>query len=167
MLMMSENPEPDLTIDTLDLAVQLTTAWLSNQNTRASETQVLDFLREMHSAVEKLLDTRAHQEPAKTALEHVPAVSVRKSLASKDHIISLINGKPYRTLRRHLAIHGLTPSEYRERYGLKADYPMVATTYSEARRTMAKKIGLGGKTGMTRKTGANVANSRDKSASVS
>lgn len=165
--MMSENPEPGPTIDTLDLAVQLTTAWLSNQNTRASETQVLAFLREMHGAVEQLLGTSTHEALAKTALEHVPAVSVRKSLASKDHIISMINGKPYRTLRRHLAIHGLTPSEYRERYGLKADYPMVAMTYSEARRTMAKKMGLGGKAGMTRKAGATAAKSKDKPESVS
>jgi predicted transcriptional regulator len=76
-----------------------------------------------------------------------PAVSVRKSLASKDHIISMIDGKPYKTLRRHLAGHGLTPEQYRERFGLKTDYPMVAQSYSEARRAMAKKIGLGRKPG--------------------
>lgn len=72
---------------------------------------------------------------------------MRKSLASRDHIISLIDGKPYRTLRRHLSTHGLTPDEYRARYNLKPDYPMVAETYSEARRAMAKKIGLGRKPG--------------------
>ena len=77
--------------------------------------------------------------------EYTPAVSVRKSLASKDHIISMIDGKPYRTLRRHLSTHGLTPDEYRARYKLKPDYPMVAPAYSEARRAMAKKIGLGRK----------------------
>jgi len=74
-----------------------------------------------------------------------PAVTSRKSLASDDHIISMIDGKPYKTLRRHLAGHGLTPETYRERYGLKADYPMVAKNYSESRRAMAKKIGLGRK----------------------
>lgn len=74
-------------------------------------------------------------------------MTVRKSLASKDHIISLIDGKPYKTLRRHLSGHGLTPTQYRERYGLKADYPMVAETYSQTRRDMAKKIGLGRKAG--------------------
>ncbi|RYE95881.1 MAG: transcriptional regulator, partial [Oxalobacteraceae bacterium] len=78
-----------------------------------------------------------------------PAVTARKSLASPDHIISMIDGKPYKTLRRHLATNGMTPVEYRERYGLKADYPMVAPTYSEARRTMAKSIGLGRKPGQT------------------
>jgi predicted transcriptional regulator len=74
-----------------------------------------------------------------------PAVTARKSLASKDHIISMIDGKSYKTLRRHLSTHGLTPEQYRERYNLKPDYPMVAETYSEARRAMAQKIGLGRK----------------------
>jgi len=57
----------------------------------------------------------------------------------------MIDGKPYKTLRRHLATNGLTPQEYRERYGLKADYPMVAPAYSESRSAMAKTIGLGRK----------------------
>ena len=65
----------------------------------------------------------------------------------RDHVISLIDGKPYRTLRRHLSTHGLTPEDYRRRYGLKADYPMVAEAYSESRRAMAKVIGLGRKAG--------------------
>jgi predicted transcriptional regulator len=76
-------------------------------------------------------------------------VTARKSLASKEHIISMIDGKPYKTLRRHLATNGMTPAEYRERYNLKADYPMVAEAYSESRRAMAKKIGLGRKPGQT------------------
>lgn len=57
----------------------------------------------------------------------------------------MIDGKPYRTLRRHLSTHGLTPDEYRARYNLKPDYPMVAESYSAQRREMAKKIGLGSK----------------------
>ena len=76
-----------------------------------------------------------------------PAVTARRSLASKDHIISLIDGKPYKTLKRHLSGHGLTPAQYRERYGLKSDYPMVAENYAEMRRGLAKKIGLGRKPG--------------------
>jgi predicted transcriptional regulator len=72
-------------------------------------------------------------------------VTVRKSLASKDHILSLIDGKPYKTLRRHLSGHGLTPEQYRERYKLKADYPMVAPSYSEKRREVAHRLGLGSK----------------------
>jgi predicted transcriptional regulator len=66
-------------------------------------------------------------------------------LAFKDHIISMIDGKPYKTLKRHLSRHGLTPDEYRRRYNLKPDYPMVSESYSAARRDMARKIGLGQK----------------------
>lgn len=80
---------------------------------------------------------------AATTGQREPAVSVRKSIASDDHIISLIDGKPYKTLRRHLGTHGMTPESYRAEFGLKADYPMVAKNYSESRRAMAKKIGLG------------------------
>jgi predicted transcriptional regulator len=57
----------------------------------------------------------------------------------------MIDGKPYKTLRRHLARHGLTPEQYRERFGLKPDYPMTAESYSQVRRAMAQKIGLGRK----------------------
>jgi predicted transcriptional regulator len=77
--------------------------------------------------------TQASDEEA-TAKEFTPAVTVRKSLASRDHIISMIDGKPYRALRRHLSGHGLTAEEYRKRYCLRPDYPMVAPAYSEARR---------------------------------
>lgn len=128
----------------VELATELTIAWLSNPNTRVEATQVPQFLQSMHEAVSALgqLPADAAPEPAQ---DYTPAVSVRKSLARQDAIISLIDGKPYKTLRRHLAGHGLTPEEYRERYNLKADYPMVAPEYSEARRSMAKKIGLGRK----------------------
>jgi predicted transcriptional regulator len=83
--------------------------------------------------------------------DYVPAVSVRKSLANPDFIISLIDGKPYQALKRHLTTHGLTGAEYRERYGLKADYPLVAPSYSERRSALAKAIGLGRKPGQKRR----------------
>lgn len=132
--------------DPVELATELTIAWLSNPNTRANGGEVPAFLRTMHDAVTAL--TGGQISPAEEGApkeEHVPAVSVRKSLASKDHIISLVDGKPYKTLRRHLSRHGLTPDDYRERYGLKPDYPMVAPAYAETRREMANKIGLGRK----------------------
>jgi len=72
-------------------------------------------------------------------------VTARKSLANPDHIISMIDGKPYRMLRRHLTTHGLTPDEYRKRYHLPADYPMVAPNYAAQRSALAVKIGLGRK----------------------
>ena len=134
------------TISTVELAAELTAAWLANPNTRTSANDVPAFLLSMHAAVKKLSDGgEPEEQPA--AVAHEPATTARKSLASPDHIISMIDGKKYKTLRRHLSTNGLTPQEYRERYNLKADYPMVASTYSEARRAMAKSIGLGRKAG--------------------
>ncbi|SOB79714.1 transcriptional regulator, MucR family [Sphingomonas guangdongensis] len=139
------------TTNIAELATELTIAWLANPNTRASAEEVPSFLRAMYEAVGALGGGEAEEPVAEdTAASAAPAVSVRKSLASKDHIISMIDGKPYKTLRRHLARHGLTPEQYRERFGLKADYPMVSESYSNARREMAKKIGLGRKPGMKR-----------------
>ena len=132
----------------IELATELTIAWLGNHNTRASADEVPAFLEKMHSAVVNLAAPPTSAEPAvTTAQEHTPAVTARRSLGSKDHIISMIDGKPYKTLKRHLAGHGLTPAQYRERYGLKSDYPMVAENYAEMRRDLAKKIGLGRKAG--------------------
>lgn len=137
-------------LNAVELATELTIAWLGNPNTRSSADDVPAFLGKMHETVSKLLGAAEEQPAAAPQAEYTAAVSARKSLASKDHIISMIDGKPYKTLRRHLATNGMTPAEYRERYGLKADYPMVASNYSESRRAMAKKIGLGRKPGQKR-----------------
>lgn len=131
----------------LKLATELTVAWLANPNTRVLAEEVPIFLARMHSAVASLVSSMPPSDDSEAVPEHVPAVSVRRSLASKDHIVSMIDGKRYRMLKRHLATHGLTPAQYRERYGLKADYPMVAESYAEMRRHYAKKIGLGRKAG--------------------
>lgn len=84
------------------------------------------------------------EAPAATQ-DYKPAVSIEESLASPDQILSLIDGKPYKALKRHLSTHGLTPADYRARYGLPTDYPLVAPSYSAARREVAQKSGLGGK----------------------
>ncbi|MBY8823849.1 MucR family transcriptional regulator [Sphingomonas colocasiae] len=129
----------------IELTIEVVTAYVSNNNMRADD--MAGFIATTHAAIAALDKPTDEPEQEVAAPEHVPAVTVRKSLSSKDHIISMIDGKPYRTLRRHLSTNGLTPDEYRARYNLKADYPMVAETYSEARRAMAKKIGLGRKPG--------------------
>ncbi|RYY10361.1 MAG: transcriptional regulator [Alphaproteobacteria bacterium] len=134
------------TDNAIGLAAELTAAWLANPHTRTSAEDVPAFLVSMHAAVSGLGRSNDKDQPIE-APRHEPAVSVRKSLASPDHIVSMIDGKPYKTLRRHLATNGLTPEQYRERYNLKADYPMVAESYSESRRAMAHKIGLGRKPG--------------------
>ncbi|CAN5360629.1 MucR family transcriptional regulator [soil metagenome] len=139
----------DDTINAAELATELTIAWLGNQNNRIAADEVPAFLRTMHATLTELVTapaaTATGSEETAPSEVHVPAVTVRKSLASKDHIISMIDGKPYKALKRHLSGHGLTPEEYRARYNLRADYPMVSESYSQARRDMAMKIGLGQK----------------------
>ena len=153
-------------LNAVHLATELTIAWLGNPNTRTTADDVPAFLQSMHSAVEKLSAAEGPQAEAVPAQEFTPKVTARKSLASPDHIISLIDGKPYRTLRRHLKTNGLTPEQYRERYNLKADYPMVAPSYSESRRAMARKIGLGRKAGQkSAEAGRAVAKTARKNAS--
>ena len=133
-------------IEAVALATELTVAWLSNPNSRVSADDVPAFLNQMFATVSALAGgTTSAAETESSSRE--PAVSVRKSLASNDHIVSMIDGKPYKTLKRHLATNGMTPEQYREAFNLKPDYPMTAPAYSEARRTMAKKIGLGRKPG--------------------
>ena len=72
----------------------------------------------------------------------VPPVSIRKSLTD-DYLISLEDGKQYQSLKRHLSKRGLTPQEYRAKWGLASDYPMVAPAYARKRSELAKSIGLG------------------------
>jgi predicted transcriptional regulator len=137
-------PEENESVDTVELATALTVAWLSNGHARATADDVLAFLRSMHEAVTGLVGGNA-PATAEEQTSYEGAVTVRKSLASPDHILSMIDGKPYKALKRHLSTNGLTPDEYRTRYNLKADYPMTAPTYSAARSEMAKRIGLGSK----------------------
>ncbi|MGH6943596.1 MAG: MucR family transcriptional regulator, partial [Geminicoccaceae bacterium] len=83
------------------------------------------------------------QEPAPEAAQ--PVVPVRRSI-SRDHLICLLCGKKQKVLKRHLATaHGLTPPEYRERFGLKPDYPMTAPGYAAQRSELARQFGLGRK----------------------
>lgn len=125
--MMSDEANQDVT----SLTVQLLSAYLSNNPLPSNELPGLIAL------------TRAALIASPEV--HQPVVSIRKSLASREHILSLIDGKPYKTLTRHLGRHGLTPDDYRARYKLPADYPMVAPDYSDHRRTLAKGFGLGRK----------------------
>ena len=145
-------------LNPVELATELTIAWLGNQNNRVQADDVPQFLRNMHATVLELAGgtsgTPQPEAEAAPAEEFTPAVTVRKSLASKDHIISMIDGKPYKTLKRHLSRHGLTPEQYRQRYNLRPDYPMVSENYSAARRDMAKNIGLGQKGRAARATTA-------------
>lgn len=74
--------------------------------------------------------------------EHKTPAEIRRSV-TPEALVSFLDGKPYKTLRRHLGTHGMTPEAYRARFGLPADYPMVAASYAAQRSELAKASGLG------------------------
>lgn len=147
----------------MSLTVSLLSAYFANNTVPSSELLGLvegtrKALLGGTSVVETPKETKAEPAavtepaPSETSVsevasqpEYKPAVTVEQSIASPDHILSLIDGKPYKALKRHLSAHNLTPAQYRERYKLPADYPMVAPGYSAARREVALKLGLGNK----------------------
>ncbi|MEI5682209.1 MucR family transcriptional regulator [Mesorhizobium sp. CGMCC 1.15528] len=90
----------------------------------------------------------------------IPAVPIRKSV-TPDFIISLEDGKKFKSLKRHLNTHyGMTPDDYRAKWGLPADYPMVAPNYTAARSQMAKKMGLGRKSKLAKAPSSTSKNAR-------
>lgn len=137
------NAADTLTALTAEIAASFVT------NNRVAVNEIGGMISSIHEALAGLGKARAPEEP-----KFVPAVTIRKSLANPTKIISMIDGKPYSVLKRHLTTHGLTPAEYRARYRLPADYPMTAPAYSEKRKAMALQIGLGRKPGQVVKTSA-------------
>ncbi|WP_083910046.1 MucR family transcriptional regulator [Sphingomonas sp. LH128] len=131
-------PDTEPTSDIAALTVQLLSAYLANNTVSADD--LAGLIRSTRAA---LVEDSTPEQAEPEAPIFTPAVSVRKSLASADHILSLIDGKPYKTLKRHLASNGLTPEQYRERYNLSSTYPMVAPSFAARRREIAEKIGLG------------------------
>ncbi|MEX1147673.1 MAG: MucR family transcriptional regulator [Sphingomonadales bacterium] len=120
----------------LSLTVDIVASHVSNNSVPVSELSTL--IAEVYSTLSGL-------GPSDPVVEEKrePAVSVRRSV-TPDYLICLEDGKQLKMLKRYLKTrYNLTPEEYRERWGLPADYPMVAPNYAEQRRTLAKKIGLG------------------------
>jgi len=132
----ADTEQPDSTA----MTVQLLSAYFSNNQVPAAD--IAGIIEATRDALERKATVETPAAP-----EYVPAVSIRKSLGSREHIISMLDGKPYKTLKRHLATNGLTPEEYRERYNLPKDYPMIAPAYSEHRRAVAQQLGLGRRVG--------------------
>jgi predicted transcriptional regulator len=130
----------DLTADGIDfitLTADIVSAYVGNNSVPVAELPTL--LSGVHAALAGLGAPPASAEPK---VEKLTPAQIRKSI-TPDALISFIDGKPYKTLKRHLTTHSLTPAEYRERYGLPRDYPMTAASYSEQRSALAKKSGLG------------------------
>jgi predicted transcriptional regulator len=122
-----------------ELTVEIVSAYVSNNTTAPADVAALI------SAVAGQL-SRIGTEPEPAEVEKFePAVSVRRSVRP-DHLVCLVCGQAQKMLRRHLAVqHELTPAEYRERFGLKTDYPMTAPNYARQRRDVALASGLGGR----------------------
>jgi predicted transcriptional regulator len=128
----------------VELAAQIVAAFISYNPLPKSELPIL--IQAVHSAVQRLV-TGAESAPVQAVIKapvvtKAPAVPVRKSV-TPDYLISLEDGKRYKLLRRHLTRLGLTPEQYREKWRLPSDYPMVAPNYAARRSELAKKFGLG------------------------
>lgn len=130
-----------------ELVAEVSAAYFANAHVVASDipnvvrqiAQSLSEVRHTDSAPEKV------EEPAaEVASTKVTSAQVRRSITD-DALISFEDGKSYKTLKRHLSTRGLTPADYRAKWGLPSDYPMVAPSYSASRSQMAKSIGLGRK----------------------
>ena len=124
------------------LAADIVAAHVSNNNVAVED--VSSLIGNVYSALAGLGAAAPVEE------KREPAVSIRSSV-KQDHMVCLEDGKKMKMLKRHLMTdHGITPAEYRARWGLAADYPMVAPDYAEKRRELAKSIGLGRKPGQAR-----------------
>ncbi|MEP9358197.1 MucR family transcriptional regulator [Sphingomonas sp. KR3-1] len=133
---METRTEIDETLVTL--TADIVAAHVSNNSVSVSDLATL--IQNVHGALSGL--GRAVAEPE---VKQEPAVSVRASV-KPDYIVCLEDGKKLKMLKRHLMTHyQMTPEQYRAKWNLPADYPMVAPNYAEQRRTLAKKIGLGTK----------------------
>ncbi len=121
----------------IQLTAEIVSAYVSNNSVPA--TDLSSLIDQVHSALTRVSSGQSDvgSEPLK------PAVSVKKSITS-EHIVCLEDGKKFKSLKRHLRTqYGMTPEQYREKWGLPADYPMVAPNYAAARSQLAKQMGLG------------------------
>jgi predicted transcriptional regulator len=121
----------------VELTASIVSAYLRNNTVAPADIPAL--INQVHAALLDVVSGRAQSsaEPPK------PAIAVKKSVTS-EHIICLEDGKKFKSLKRHLrAQYGMTPEQYREKWGLPPDYPMVAPNYAAARSQLAKQMGLG------------------------
>jgi predicted transcriptional regulator len=126
-------------VELVDMTAEIVSAYVGNNTVGAAELPAL--IQQVYSA---LVDATSG-EVAHTLENLKPAVPIKKSI-TPDHIICLEDGKKFRSLKRHLRTHyDLSPEEYRVKWGLPSDYPMVAPNYAKARSELAKKMGLGQK----------------------
>jgi predicted transcriptional regulator len=135
--MSEENSGADFDALLLDRTTQIVAAFVSHNHIQPNDVATL--ITNTHSALRSL--ATAVPAPVET-LE--PAVPIKKSI-TPDFLICLDDGRKLKSLKRHLSTLGMTPNEYREKWGLRPDYPMVAPNYSATRSSLAKSNGLGRK----------------------
>jgi len=121
-----------------EITAGVVAAYVANNSLRIADLPAL--IHAVHAALTQLAGGPGNSAPPAETQE--PAVTVRKSI-TPDYLVCLDDGKKFKSLRRHLATLGLTPDQYRVKWSLPPDYPMVAPNYSAARSEMAKRIGLG------------------------
>jgi predicted transcriptional regulator len=124
--------------NTLDMTAEMVAAFVSNNSVPSSGLAAL--IQTIHDALTNLSSGAASAVAKEEAKE--PAVPIRKSIAP-DYLICLDDGKKFKSLKRHLAALGMTPEQYRAKWKLPSDYPMVAPEYAAKRSELAKAIGLG------------------------
>lgn len=133
---MSDQPSQT---DLLELTAEIVSAHASNN--KVAPAELTEVIKDVFGTLAELGESGVPPEAP------TPAVPVKKSI-TPDHIVCLEDGKKLKMLKRHLnTAYGMTPEQYRERWGLPADYPMVAPNYAKRRSSLAKKIGLGRKVG--------------------
>lgn len=132
-------------VELIDMTADIVSAYVGNNTVGSSELS--ELITQVYSALDGVAGNggKVPAEPLK------PAVSIKKSV-TPDYIVCLEDGKKFKSLKRHLRTHyDLSPEEYRAKWGLSADYPMVAPNYAKARSQLAKKMGLGQKRSKTKR----------------
>ena len=121
----------------IELTAEIVSAYVSNNPVPASDMPSL--INQVHGALQRISGAPSDTQPEPLK----PAVSIKKSI-TPDYIICLEDGKKFKSLKRHLRTqYNMTPEQYREKWGLPPDYPMVAPNYAAARSQLAKQMGLG------------------------
>ena len=122
----------------ITLAADIVSAYVSNNHVQSAELPKL--LSDVHEAIRSVSTSSA--PAAETGPPKATPQEIRRSV-TPDYLVSFEDGKQYKTLRRHLTLRGLTPEQYRAKWGLQPDYPMTSAAYSEQRSELARALGLG------------------------
>src|SRR5215204_1974929 len=127
---------PETSANYVELSADIVSAYVSKNAITRDDLPAL--IASVHTALRNAANGKQQAEKVVLA----PPVSVKKSI-NPDFLISMEDGKRYRSIKRHLTARGLAPAQYREKWSLPFDYPMVAPNYSKARSELAKALGLG------------------------